>query len=320
MPRSLSPNDQCFLNALWWRTRQNQEALFELTERCSITTALSLGVSDLRSRLRDRLRAFETILPHRQQGDPLTSTETVSPFFVWSCAFAIAQWICQEKLRLVAIAGPAGAGKSTLAHLIKVCTENLVPESNTVCVSLDDFHLSKAERRRRGIKWRATPGSHDIHAGSELLNRLRRGDADVRVPRYRSSIDDIATYDVVRLPATLVIFEGWFVGKSDQGYEALSEHIDALLYLDCPMELAKQRRFARAYARLAGHDAETCAKMRKNIDAFWYEVLEPGFAQWVRPIKQLADVILKIDLNGDVEDCDIGNYMTKRRAPPDPIK
>lgn len=56
-----------------------------------------------------------------------------------------------EQAFVVGIDAPAGAGKSTFVQLIKFLLAKLSPQRCCVAVSHDDFCLSRAERRARGI-------------------------------------------------------------------------------------------------------------------------------------------------------------------------
>jgi uridine kinase len=292
--------DQLLFEALWWNKRESTAALFELSEQHPITKTLLNQTADVRSELSNRLQAFVRFLTRRSVG---LLPEAVPPSFVWDCAFPLAQWIYRSGYRVVGIAGPAGAGKTTLAQLISLCLSALYPSQYTVCISLDDLHFPRQERIRRSIKWRATPGSHDIGAGAELIKRLKQGEHGFYIPRYSSAIDDIARRDFIRRPPSLIIFEGWFVGKNDEGYEALNELIDSLVFLECPLSIAKHRRFARAYARLAGEENELVEVKRAQIQAFWDEVLEPGYRNWVMPIATVADVRIGFDMDGEIQTC-----------------
>src|SRR5579884_3533554 len=79
--------------------------------------------------------------------------------------------------RLLGIAGPPGAGKSTLA-------ERLVRELNglAVQVPMDGFHLADAELRRLGrLSRKGAPDTFDPHGYLALLRRLRTPEPGVTV-------------------------------------------------------------------------------------------------------------------------------------------
>jgi D-glycerate 3-kinase len=116
------------------------------------------------------------------------------------------------------ILGGQGVGKSTLGALLGV----LLREQGLglVSLSLDDLYLPYADRQallRRDPRliWRGPPGTHDVVLGVETLDRLRRGEDLIPLPRFDKSLQggsgDRMNPDWVAAPA-VIIFEGWFVG------------------------------------------------------------------------------------------------------------
>jgi uridine kinase len=186
--------------------------------------------------------------------------------------------------RVVGIAGPPGAGKSTFAHAVADGIDELV-------ISMDDFYLSRAERSERGLTWRGPPGSHDVTALIDVLDALRAEHAPVTVPRFSAEIDDRVEPVVVDRVPGRVLVEGWVLGHRADGYEEILDRLDLLMFLDVPVQIARTRRFAREQSLRGGFSA---AQMQR----FWDEVLEPGLTKWVREAHEAADVVLKMP--GDV--------------------
>lgn len=106
---------------------------------------------------------------------------------------------------LLGLAGPPGAGKSTLAARLH---EAFAGQS--VVVPMDGFHLPQAELRRLGREQRkGAPDTFDAEGFVALLQRLRAGDADVRAPAFhRAAEEPQADAIVVPKDTPLVIVEG----------------------------------------------------------------------------------------------------------------
>src|SRR5437588_11617626 len=85
---------------------------------------------------------------------------------------------------IVGIAGPPGGGKSTLARATAAELDD------ALVVSTDDYYLSKAERRERGLKFRGPPGSHDVAGLIRLLEAVRSGRGPITVQRFSPGLDD----------------------------------------------------------------------------------------------------------------------------------
>ncbi|HYZ92977.1 MAG TPA: hypothetical protein VFA34_11405 [Actinomycetota bacterium] len=197
---------------------------------------------------------------------------------------ALVEAIERTNARFVGLAGPPGAGKSTLAHRVADRLEQML------VLSLDDFYLSREDRAARGLPWRGPPGSYDLPALLDVLDRLRSGDRPVKLPRFSAEIDDRIEPVVVSETPRLVLVEGWVLGHREDGYGAVLDRLDLLVYLDVPDEIARARRFGREQSlrkRGGGFSDD-------EMHAFWDEVLEPGMRRWVRAARESADVLIEM--------------------------
>jgi uridine kinase len=292
--------DQVLCKVIWGLNHKEEQLLFLQSSRDCLHRHF-FGSHD-RSRLvfEQRLEAWRNfltmVLSRRVPPSMLTG---LRPWTIWSYAFAIAQHILQTNGQIFGIAGPPGAGKTTLVGLLVSCLTSLDAGSKVLAVSLDDFYYTKAERRARGIKWRAQPGSHNLAAATAFLRSIRRRRRLLRVPRFDPATDDVGPVQTIRGPVSVLLMDGWFLGMNENGYDRISELIDILVYIDCPLELAKRRRFARE-SRI-----RTAANGRRGFSTnemarFWKEILEPGIRQWVEPVRRRADLVIELGLRGEV--------------------
>lgn len=109
--------------------------------------------------------------------------------------------------RILGIAGPPGAGKSTLAARL---AQELGPEL-AVVVPMDGFHLARAELERLGRADRkGAPDTFDAAGYAALLTRLRTpGSAAVYAPAFDRSLEEpVAGSIPVGTGVGLVITEG----------------------------------------------------------------------------------------------------------------
>ena len=119
------------------------------------------------------------------------------------------------------IGGGQGAGKSTLGRLIEAAGQAF--GMHVVVLSLDDFYLTRAERKRLASAVHplfATRGPPGTHAAGELrraLSALLGQPGEVRVPRFDKGADDRAGFATLRGPADVVVVEGWCVGAPPAG-------------------------------------------------------------------------------------------------------
>jgi uridine kinase len=201
--------------------------------------------------------------------------------------------------RVAGLAGPPGCGKTTLMAAVAAAAGRQDRDGRPLAVSLDDVYLSRAERDARGIRFRAQPGSHDLGAACALIDAVRGGAPALTVPRFDHGTDDRRPPETVAGPVARLLLEGLFVGLEAYGSEAVAGRLDVLIYLDCPTALARQRRLGRE-ARLREASGGTHGLSEAEMETFWREVLEPGIARWVRPIRTHADLVVTLDDAGGV--------------------
>jgi pantothenate kinase-related protein Tda10 len=200
---------------------------------------------------------------------------------------------------IVGIAGPPGAGKSTLVAGAVEHVRRSDPVARPLAISLDDVYYSRAERDALSIRFRAQPGSHDLDAARQVVAAVRRGDPWIQVPRFDHATDDRLAPAWFAGPVSLLLFEGLFVGLRDYGYEAIAEELDYLIYVDCPTPLARHRRLGReAKLRQQSNGAQGLPESAMNT--FWSTVLEPGIPRWVRPIRAASNLVVVLEAGGRV--------------------
>ncbi|MFE2170341.1 nucleoside/nucleotide kinase family protein [Streptomyces sp. NPDC059447] len=155
--------------------------------------------------------------------------------------------------RILGIAGPPGAGKSTLAARL---AEALGPDT-AVVVPMDGFHLARAELTRLGRADRkGAPDTFDAAGYVALLRRLRGSDgATVYAPAFDRSIEEpIAGSIPVDPGVPLVITEGNYLLHDAGEWAEVRPLLDEAWYL-APEEDLRVRRLVDRHVR-HGKDPE----------------------------------------------------------------
>ncbi|MBB3193622.1 nucleoside/nucleotide kinase family protein [Roseateles terrae] len=152
--------------------------------------------------------------------------------------------------RLLGIAGPPGAGKSTVAALLK---EALGDQAQVV--PMDGFHLAQAELERLGRAGRkGAPDTFDASGFVSLLRRLRTPDAEaealVYAPEFRRDLEEPIA-GALAVPATLplVIVEGNYLLLSSPPWSEVQPLLDECWHVS----VAQAQRLARLIARHERH-------------------------------------------------------------------
>ncbi|MFF4010895.1 nucleoside/nucleotide kinase family protein [Streptomyces sp. NPDC001717] len=154
---------------------------------------------------------------------------------------------------VLGIAGPPGAGKSTLAARL---AEALGPDT-AVVVPMDGFHLAQAELARLGRADRkGAPDTFDAAGYVALLRRLRGSDgATVYAPAFDRSIEEpIAGSVPVGPDVPLVITEGNYLLHDAGEWAEVRPLLDEAWYLE-PQEDLRVRRLVDRHVR-HGKDPE----------------------------------------------------------------
>jgi len=266
--------------------------LFSYTSNLPLHIALFGEQAKDERLIRQRLASWTSLLSNLKKAESELRVG-LNPINIWSYPLIISQFIKNHPAMIFSIIGSPGAGKTTLANLVVKCLQSLDPGSKVLRISLEDFYFSKNIRKKRVIKWRALPGSHDIESCIQLLREIKNGKKELIVPRFDFNKDDSGEHEVVKGPISTVIFEGWFIGKNDLGYEKLNEFIDYRIFLDCDIEIAKRRRFSRESEINIISDG-LGGFSKTELDTFWDEVLKPGINEWVLPLRSTSNLIIEL--------------------------
>ncbi|MGW7457333.1 nucleoside/nucleotide kinase family protein [Streptomyces sp. NPDC054797] len=186
--------------------------------------------------------------------------------------------------RILGIAGPPGAGKSTLAARLAAA---LGPRK-AVVVPMDGFHLAGAELVRLGLADRkGAPETFDAAGYACLLDRLRhpRGatGATVYAPAFDRSLEEpIAGSIPVAPEVPLVITEGNYLLHDAGEWASVRPLLDEAWYL-APDEELRVRRLVERHVRHGKDPAYARA---------WVARSDEANARLIAPGRHRADLVL----------------------------
>lgn len=187
---------------------------------------------------------------------------------------------------LVGLTGLPGSGKTTLTTQLQTTFLQQHPPCSMQVLSMDGFHLSKAQLSQlpdpeRAFARRGAPWTFDAVGFVQKVRALKAGQGIVTWPLFEHSVGDPVA-DAVRIEPScqLILVEGLYILYREGVWAGLEGLWDETWYLDTPLELAQTRlvqrhqaawgiSYADALARVLSSDAKNAAlvaSLREQAD------------------------------------------------------
>lgn len=153
---------------------------------------------------------------------------------------------------VVGIAGPPGAGKSTLSEALVAALG-----SEAVVLPMDGFHLDNAVLGARGLLARkGAPETFDAAGFGVMLKRICDGEEDVAIPLFDRSLDLArAGAAVITRGHRIVLVEGNYLLLDGPPWQGLAALFDFTIFLDVPRDELERRLVRRWHDHGLGPEA-----------------------------------------------------------------
>jgi pantothenate kinase len=147
---------------------------------------------------------------------------------------------------IVAIAGPPGAGKSTISEYLRDAI-NKGGVGSAVIVPMDGFHLDNAILEERGLRSRkGSPPTFDCAGFAALLERLKNASEDVVIPAFDRTLDLArAGAAIVRADHQILLVEGNYLLLDQEPWTELASFFDMTIFLEVPFSELERRLIQR---------------------------------------------------------------------------
>lgn len=160
---------------------------------------------------------------------------------------------------IVALAGPPGAGKSTLAAQVVAAIGN-----GAKAVPMDGFHYDDAVLTARGARARkGAPDTFDVMGFLHLLRRLRK-EEEVAIPLFDRDLEiSRAGADIITKQDQILIVEGNYLLFNEAPWPSAAPLFDLTVWIDVP-EAELDRRLQARWAHYGKSPAEARAWIDSN--------------------------------------------------------
>jgi pantothenate kinase len=162
---------------------------------------------------------------------------------------------------MIGIAGPPGAGKSTLAEALCARLNRDMPGQPALVVPMDGYHFDNDVLIARNLLPRkGSPQTFDVHGFHRLLIRLRAGEEEVAIPVFDRGRDLArAGAKLVNAAQSILLVEGNYLMLKSEPWSRLKPLFDLTVFLPVPMPVLE----ARLIQRWLNHGlAQTAAETR----------------------------------------------------------
>jgi pantothenate kinase len=149
---------------------------------------------------------------------------------------------------MVGIAGPPGAGKSTISEAL----HKALPSS--VVVPMDGFHFDDLILNARGHRPRkGAPHTFDVAGFETLLKRIKGREPDIAIPVFDRTLElSRNAADIVSNDAKFILVEGNYLLLKQKPWDRLKPLFDFTVFIDVPKVELERRLMSRILAH--GHD------------------------------------------------------------------
>ena len=142
---------------------------------------------------------------------------------------------------LVGIAGPPGAGKSTLADALR---DHLVARGETAEVlPMDGFHMDNGILDARGLLPRkGAPETFDVRGFADIVDAVKRGEEEVLVPVFdRSREIAIASARPIGTEVRIILAEGNYLLLDEAPWTRLDGRFDLTVFVGPTYAVLEER-------------------------------------------------------------------------------
>lgn len=148
---------------------------------------------------------------------------------------------------VIAVAGPPGAGKSTISEALVDSINKTQGEGHAVVIPMDGFHLTNEVLIERGrLDRKGAPDTFDVEGLISLVQRITQADADVRYPIFDRSIEaSHVDAGLLLKECEVVVVEGNYLLLDEAPWSNLAPYFDLTVFTSPTVDELERRLIQR---------------------------------------------------------------------------